>query len=160
MIVSIREMNRVLEVDDELAYAVVEPGVRFFDLYEHLRAGGYRLWPSIPDLGWGSVVGNTLENGRGYTPYGDHPTTQCGLEVVLADGEVLRTGMGGMTELAPWNAFRGRTAQPHGPLLPVQPRHRDQDGRLADARAGRLRVGLGPLPGRRTMRRSSTRCAS
>src|SRR5665213_599740 len=92
--VSCREMNRVLEVDDELAYAVVEPGVRFFDLYDHLRAGGYRLWPSIPDLGWGSIIGNTLDSGRGYTPYGDHPTTQCGLEVVLANGEILRTEMG------------------------------------------------------------------
>ncbi|HLK44345.1 MAG TPA: FAD-dependent oxidoreductase, partial [Acidimicrobiales bacterium] len=93
IIVSLREMNRVLEVDDELAYALVEPGVRFFDLFDHLQAGGYRLWPSIPDLGWGSVVGNTLDSGRGYTPYGDHPTTQCGMEVVLADGELLRTGM-------------------------------------------------------------------
>ena len=54
-------MNRVLEVNDELAYAVIEPGVRFFDLHDHLQAGGHKLWPSIPDLGWGSVVGNTLE---------------------------------------------------------------------------------------------------
>src|SRR2546430_699609 len=40
VIVSLRGMNRVLEVSDELAYALVEPGVRFFDLYDHLRAGG------------------------------------------------------------------------------------------------------------------------
>src|SRR5579872_4670003 len=47
---SFREMNRVLEVDDELAYAVVEPGVRFFDLHDHLVAGDHGLWPSIPDI--------------------------------------------------------------------------------------------------------------
>src|SRR5579863_8300295 len=106
ILVSMREMNRVLEVNDDLAYALLEPGVSFFDLYDHLQAGGYRLWPSIPDLGWGSVVGNTLDSGRGYTPYGDHPTTQCGLEVVLADGELLRTGMGGLSGSKVWHLFR------------------------------------------------------
>jgi 4-cresol dehydrogenase (hydroxylating) len=105
VLVSFRNMNRVLEVDDELAYAVVEPGVRFFDLHDHLRAGGHRLWASIPDLGWGSVVGNTLEYGRGYTPYGDHPSTACGLEVVLPDGDVLRTGMGGLADSKTWHAY-------------------------------------------------------
>jgi FAD/FMN-containing dehydrogenase len=105
ILVSFREMSRVLEVNEELAYAVVEPGARFFDLHDHLQAGGHKLWPSIPDIGWGSVVGNTLEYGRGYTPYGEHPQTACGLEVVLANGELLRTGMGGMTSSKTWNAY-------------------------------------------------------
>lgn len=115
--VSFRKMNRVLEVDDELAYAVVEPGVRFSDLYDHLRAGGYRLWPSIPDLGWGSVVGNTLDSGRGYTRYGDHPSTQCGMEVVLANGELLRTGMGGMSTSKVWHLFRESFGPNHAGLF-------------------------------------------
>jgi FAD/FMN-containing dehydrogenase len=115
--VSLRKMNRVLEVDDELAYAVVEPGVRFFDLYDHLQAGGHPLWPSIPDLGWGSVVGNTLDSGRGYTPSGDHPTIQCGLEVVLANGEVLRTGMGGLTGSRSWHLFRESYGPNHSGLF-------------------------------------------
>jgi len=33
VLVSLRRMNRVLEIDEELGYAVVEPGVRWFDLY-------------------------------------------------------------------------------------------------------------------------------
>lgn len=115
--VSFRKMNRVLEVDDELAYAVVEPGVRFYDLYDHLQAGGYRLWPSIPDLGWGSVVGNTLDSGRGYTRYGDHPLTQCGMEVVLANGELLRTGMGGMSTSKVWHLFRESYGPNHAGLF-------------------------------------------
>lgn len=115
--VSFRKMNRVLEVDDELAYAVVEPGVRFYDLYDHLRVGGYRLWPSIPDLGWGSVVGNTLDSGRGYTRYGDHPSTQCGMEVVLANGELLRTGMGGMSTSKVWHLFRESYGPNHAGLF-------------------------------------------
>ena len=31
-----------------------------------------------PDLGWGIVVGNTLDRGVGYTPYGDHFMWQTG----------------------------------------------------------------------------------
>ncbi len=117
VLVNLRGMNRVLEVNDELAYAVVEPGVRFFDLYDRLQDGGHKLWPSIPDLGWGSVVGNTLEYGRGYTPYGDHPSTACGLEVVLANGEVLRTGMGGMTDCKSWHAYQWSYGPSHAGLF-------------------------------------------
>ena len=106
VLVNLRRMNRVLEIDDDLAYALVEPGVRFFDLYDALQAGGHKLWPSIPDLGWGSVIGNTLEYGRGYTPYGDHSTTACGMEVVLPDGDVLRTGMGAMAGNRSWQAYQ------------------------------------------------------
>jgi 4-cresol dehydrogenase (hydroxylating) len=113
VIVNLRNMNRVLEVDEDLCYAVVEPGVRWFDLHDALEAAGGRCWPSIPDLGWGSVVGNTLEYGRGYTPYGDHATNVCGMEVVLPDGEVLRTGMGGQTGNTAWHVYQ----HSYGPSL-------------------------------------------
>ena len=51
-------MNKVLEINEESRYAVVEPGVRWFDLYDAVQAGGHKLMVSIPDLGWGSVIGN------------------------------------------------------------------------------------------------------
>ena len=70
VILSLRNMNRVLEINEECAYAVVEPGVRWFDLYEAIRAGGHRLMLSIADVGWGSVIGNTLDHGVTYMPYG------------------------------------------------------------------------------------------
>jgi 4-cresol dehydrogenase (hydroxylating) len=106
VIVSLRRLNRVLEIDEELGYAVVEPGVRWFDLYEALRAGGHRLWLSCADLGWGSVVGNSLDNGVTYLPYGSDFTAPCGLEVVLASGDVLRTGMGAMPGNRSWHVYR------------------------------------------------------
>jgi 4-cresol dehydrogenase (hydroxylating) len=105
---SLRRMNRVLEVDEESGWALVEPGVRFFDLYEHLRAIGSKLWMSVPDLGGGSVIGNALDHGVGYTPLGDHFANHCGMEVVLASGDVMRTGMGGMSNPHAWQVF------PHG----------------------------------------------
>lgn len=105
-VVNLRRMNRILEVNDELGYVVVEPGVSYNELYEHLRAIGSTLWADVPDLGWGSVVGNALEHGTGYTRFGDHASTICGLEVVLASGEVMRTGLGAMEGNLAWHLVR------------------------------------------------------
>src|SRR3954447_12291681 len=106
VIVSLRNMNRVLEINEELGYAVVEPGVRWFDLYEAIKAGGHELMLSIADLGWGSVVGNTLDHGATYMPYGVDMGMQCGMEVVLANGEVMRTGMGAMPGNRSWHVYK------------------------------------------------------
>jgi 4-cresol dehydrogenase (hydroxylating) len=106
VIVSLRNMNRVLEIDEELGYAVVEPGVRWFDLYEAIKSGGHKLMLSIADLGWGSVVGNTLDHGVTYMPYGIDMGMQCGMEVVLANGEVMRTGMGAMPNNRSWHLYK------------------------------------------------------
>jgi 4-cresol dehydrogenase (hydroxylating) len=106
VLLNLRRMNKVLEIDEANAYAVVEPGVRFFDLYEAIRAGGHKLMMSVPDLGWGSVIGNTLDHGFGYTPYGDHTAAQCGMEIVLANGDVIRTGMGAMSNNRTWQTYK------------------------------------------------------
>jgi 4-cresol dehydrogenase (hydroxylating) flavoprotein subunit len=107
VVVELSRMDRVLEVDEELGYALLEPGVRFFDLYEHLRTNGHRLWMSAPGLGWGSIVGNALERGFGQAPYGEHSQAICGLEVVLANGEVVRTGMGAIGDGRAWHVYKG-----------------------------------------------------
>jgi 4-cresol dehydrogenase (hydroxylating) flavoprotein subunit len=107
VIVSLRNMNRVLEVNEELGYAVVEPGVRWFDLYEVIQAKNARLMLSIADIGWGSVIGNTLEHGATYLPYGlDFQAAPAGMEVVLADGSLLRTGMGAMEGNKSWHLYK------------------------------------------------------
>ncbi len=106
VIVSLRQMNRVLEINEECAYAVVEPGVRWFDLYDAIQAGGHKLMLSIADLGWGSVVGNTLDHGVTYMPQGQDMAAQCGMEVVLPSGEVLRTGMGAMPGNKAWHVYK------------------------------------------------------
>ena len=67
-----RHMNNIIEVNEEGAYALVEPGVTFFDLYQYLVDNKLddKLWIDTPDLGGGSVLGNTVDRGVGYTPYG------------------------------------------------------------------------------------------
>lgn len=96
--VDLKRINRVLEVDDELAYCVVEPGVSFFDLHEYLQKNGHQdLMPSVPGPGWGSIIGNGLERGAGQHPYGEMIASSYGFEVVLPNGELMRTGMAAMT---------------------------------------------------------------
>ncbi|WP_028923464.1 FAD-binding oxidoreductase [Pseudonocardia acaciae] len=92
-----RRMNRIVEVDERLGYAVVEPGVTFRQLRAELARRGDTLMLSAtsgpPD---GGILGNALDRGAGYTPYFDHFGMLCGLEVVLPDGGVLRTGDGAL----------------------------------------------------------------
>ena len=106
VVLDLNRMNRILEVNVESGYALLEPGVSYFDLYQHIQERGYKLWLDVPDAGWGSVVGNALERGVGYTPYGDHFMMQCGMEVVLPSGELVRTGMGAMPGSNAWQLFK------------------------------------------------------
>ncbi|TKA81772.1 Vanillyl-alcohol oxidase [Cryomyces minteri] len=97
---SIGRNTGVLDVNVEGAFALVEPGVTFFDLHEYLEEHDLRkdVWLDVPDLGGGSIIGNAVERGVGYTPYGDHWMMHCGLEVVLPNGELVRTGMGALPD--------------------------------------------------------------
>ena len=37
VVLDLKRMNRIIEVNEKHAYAVVEPGVSYFDLYRHLK---------------------------------------------------------------------------------------------------------------------------
>jgi 4-cresol dehydrogenase (hydroxylating) len=105
MVLDLGRMDKILELDPELGYCVVEPGVGFIDLYERIQRDKLPLMMSVPGNGWGSVLGNALEHGIGYTPYGLNAKNLCGLEVVLGTGDLVRTGLGGMDKNQAWNLF-------------------------------------------------------
>jgi len=95
IIVDLSKMNKIVEVNKELAYVVVEPGVTQAQLFAYLEDNNIPLF--IDPSGAGpncSILGNTIERGYGITPMGDHFAQQCGMEVVLANGEILKTGFG------------------------------------------------------------------
>lgn len=94
VVLDLKRMNRIIEVNEKHAYAVVEPGVSYHDLYRYLTERNIRLWPDPSAPAWGGVLGNLADRGVGYTPYGEHFTAQCGMQVVLADGTVVDTAMG------------------------------------------------------------------
>ncbi|WP_308467209.1 FAD-binding oxidoreductase [Rathayibacter soli] len=113
----LQRMNRILEMNDELAYAVVEPGVTWQDLYDAAATAGYRLLTPAPDLGWGSIVGNSMDSGHTYQHYGADYMMPTGLEVVLPDGDILRTGQGGIPNSSTWHLYKRSLGPTLDPLF-------------------------------------------
>jgi len=107
VVLDLRRMNTIISVDAELCTALVEPGVTYRQLQDYLQEHQIPLWLSFPAPGpLVGPVGNTLERGEGNTPYGDHFGNACGMEVVLANGDILRTGTGGLPNSRSWQVFK------------------------------------------------------
>jgi FAD/FMN-containing dehydrogenase len=108
VVVDLKRMNRVLEVDEKRHFALVEPGVSYFDLYNYIKERNLKVMLDVPDPGWGSPVGNSLDHGVGYgmAAFRDHFGTHCGMEVVTAEGDIIRTGMGAVPNSDSWQDFR------------------------------------------------------
>lgn len=96
---------KAIAFDEANGVATIEPGVGFYDLYDFLQARGLPYWLSTPGNSWGSVIGNALDRGVGYTPFGENTKYLCGLEVVLPTGEVVRTGMGAFSGANTWGLY-------------------------------------------------------
>jgi 4-cresol dehydrogenase (hydroxylating) len=95
VIVELTRMNRIREVNVELGYAVIEPGVSQGQMYEYIRESDFPLLLDVTGAGPdASIVGNILQRGFGHTPYGDRFRHTSGFEVVLPDGRLVRTGFG------------------------------------------------------------------
>ncbi len=135
LILDLSRMNQIVEVNAELAYAVIEPGVTQGQLFTFLRDRDIPLWLDCTGAGReASLLGNALERGFGHTPYSDHFASLSGMEVVLGDGRVLETG------LAHYESARARYLYPYG----VGP---SLDGLFAQSNFGIVtRAGLWLMP--------------
>lgn len=95
VIVDLSRMNRIIEVNVDLAYAVIEPGVTQLQLTNYLKERNLPLLLDCTGSGpEASIMGNVLDRGFGHTPYGDHYLNSCGMEVILGDGRQITTGFG------------------------------------------------------------------
>lgn len=94
LVLSLHRMNHVLEVNEADRLAVVQPGVITAEL--RARAAGVGLFypPDPGSVEFSTVGGNVATNAGGMccVKYGVTGDFVIGLEAVLADGRVLRTG--------------------------------------------------------------------
>ena len=106
LIIDLQRMNKILEVDATSACALVEPGVSYRQLYEYLTEKQIPLWIDCDRDPGNSIVGSICSRQMGYTPYGDHLMMQSGMEIVLGDGQLMRTGMGALPKSDTWQLFK------------------------------------------------------
>ncbi len=94
LIVGFSRMNKITEFDEAGRSVVVEPGVVNLVLDEHVKASGLYYPPDPASGRTATTGGNIAENAGGphCFKYGVTTNYITGLEVVLADGQVVRLG--------------------------------------------------------------------
>lgn len=94
IVLSLAEMNQILEINDVERYAVVQPGVINDHLDQQLRKRGLWFAPDPASRDISTVGGNIATNAGGLmcTKYGVTREAVLSLQVVLASGEVIRVG--------------------------------------------------------------------
>ena len=106
VVIDLKKLNTIIEVNTKAAYALVEPGVSYRQLNDHLKANNIPLIVDFEKDSMQSISGGISNRSYGYTPYGDHLMMQCGMEVMLASGRLIRTGMGAMPGSNSWQLFK------------------------------------------------------
>ena len=93
ILLSLERMNRILEIDRDNFVAVVEPGVTLADLYNELEKHGL-YYPLYPGELTATIGGNAATNAGGMNAvkYGVTRHNILGLEAVLPNGELIKTG--------------------------------------------------------------------
>lgn len=94
IVLSTARMNRILNINPKDGIAVTQPGVITGDLQKAVRALGWDYPPDPASLKECSIGGNIATNAGGprCLKYGVTRNYVLGLEVVLADGRVMRCG--------------------------------------------------------------------
>ena len=87
-------MNKILDIDEGNRTAVVQPGVVNLDFRKEVEARDLFYAPDPSSYDWCTLGGNLSTNAGGLccVKYGVTTDAVLGIEVVLASGEVLRTG--------------------------------------------------------------------
>jgi glycolate oxidase len=87
-------MNRIIEIDEDNLTVTVQPGVITLDLINEVEAKGLFYPPDPSSMKISTIGGNINENSGGLRglKYGVTRDYVMGLEVVLANGDIIRTG--------------------------------------------------------------------
>ncbi|SDH16716.1 glycolate oxidase [Aneurinibacillus thermoaerophilus] len=94
MVFDLSVMNDVLEIDEEDLIAVVSPGVLTADIHRAAEKKGLMYPPDPSSSHVSTIGGNLAENSGGPRglKYGVTKDYVIGLEVIVPEGEIIRTG--------------------------------------------------------------------
>ncbi len=95
ILMDLTRMNQVVEINEKDFYCVVECGITWGDLVSHLHPKGLTTGVLGPGSGYSATIGGGLSNstaGFGSTKNGLVPEICLGVEVVLGDGTIIKTG--------------------------------------------------------------------
>jgi FAD/FMN-containing dehydrogenase len=100
ILLDLRRMNEIIEVNTDARYIIVEPGVTSAQAWKYMQENHPEYRPGVPDGAPPSatIMGDHLDRGFHFlsTKYGPAADAVLGLEVVLPTGEVVRTGSGAL----------------------------------------------------------------
>jgi glycolate oxidase len=94
IVLVLNRMNRIVEIDEQNLTITVQPGVRTADIHQAVEARGLFYPPDPGSMVISTIGGNIALNSGGLRglKYGTTKDYVLGLEAVLPNGEVIRTG--------------------------------------------------------------------
>jgi len=108
IILDLSRMNKILKISIEDRLAVVQPGVIYANLEKALALKGF-FFPPDPASGKVSTLGGNVATNAGGLKGAKYGTTRdyvLGLQVVLPDGRIMRTGSKAMKSVSGYDLTR------------------------------------------------------
>ncbi len=108
IVLDMNHMNRILEISIGDRLAVVQPGVVYADLERALAPYGF-FFPPDPASGKVATLGGNVATNAGGVKGAKYGTTRdyvLGLQVVLPDGRIMRTGSRAMKSVSGYDLTR------------------------------------------------------
>jgi len=105
MLISFSKMNKILDINTDNTTAIVQPGVVTYDFIKEVEKYGLFYPPDPASYRTSTIGGNVAENAGGPRcfKYGVTKNYILGLEAVLIDGTVIRTGGGTIKNVVGYN---------------------------------------------------------
>ena len=108
IILDLSRMNSIVKISIEDRLAIVQPGVVYVDLEKALAPSGF-FFPPDPASGKVSTLGGNVATNAGGLKGAKYGTTRdyvLGLQVVLPDGRIMRTGSKAMKSVSGYDLTR------------------------------------------------------
>ena len=110
LIIDTSRLNKIIEINEEDMFITVEPGVTWAEMAAALAERNLRtpFWGPFSGLK-ATVGGSTSQNSvsMGTSRYGGSPESVLCYDVVLASGEILKTGSSSMEKSTPFFRYYG-----------------------------------------------------